>query len=344
MGPGYHRLALGEERYGGVVNAPLSPAAAAALVRARFGLDGVAEPLPSYVDENHRIVTGDAGEYILRLASPQEPIAVLAFQHRVLAHLADTGLPAPRVIRDRSGDALGRWQGRTVRLHTWIPGQPLARVDPTAGLWRDLGTHLGQLDAALQDLAAAAPERPFVWDLRQSLLLARDLEAVPDGPRRARIAGVLDRFRDRVLPVLAGLPATPVHNDANPHNVLVTVANGTPAISGLTDFGDAVRAPRVCEPAIAAAYALQPPWVLPPLETAAALFGGYRDTLPLTPTALALAPDLIEARVAVSVVQAAVTRARDPGNAYISIHEAPGWQLLDWLQAGGRAELAELFR
>jgi 4-aminobutyrate aminotransferase-like enzyme len=142
---------------------------------------------------------------------------------------------------------------------------------------------------------------------------------VTDRQQRADTAEVLDRFAHHVAPALAALPAQAVHNDANEHNVLVDGDH----VVGLIDFGDLCRAPRVCGLAVAGAYAI-----------AGALAGhrgdpgalgdvvaGYHAVAPLTPGELALLPDLVRTRLAVSIVLAAWQSSRDPGNAYLTVSQ-----------------------
>jgi Ser/Thr protein kinase RdoA (MazF antagonist) len=143
-----------------------------------------------------------------------------------------------------------------------------------------------------------------------------------------------------VAPQLETLESGVLHNDANPHNVLVRPGS-EPEIAGLTDFGDTVHGPWIFDPAIAAVYALLPPWSQAPAEGAAALIEGYHAVRPITAQERLLLPALIETRLAVSVVSAARARAIDPSNAYISVDEAPAWRLLDRLHDEGHGPLQQ---
>jgi Ser/Thr protein kinase RdoA (MazF antagonist) len=317
---------------------------AALLVRDRFGIDGVATSLPSYSDENYKITASDGQRFVLRVANEHEHHQALSFQHAVLTHLAKRGVAAPRIVLDLAGQGIGRvgFSGveRLVRMHRWIEGETLFTVSATRPLLAELGRRLGEMDLALRDLEQKPPQREFVWDMRQSGRIRRCLGAVQSGSRRSRLEGILDHFEGELLDTLVTLRGGPIHNDANGHNVLVEQrGDNGPSIAGLTDYGDSLRAAWVCEPAIAAAYAMMPPTHVDLLEAGVALVGGYHMANPLTREELGLVPALIETRLAVSVASSAYLRQKNPENAYISIDEEPGWALLQWLDQGGRERL-----
>ena len=60
-----------------------------------------------------------------------------------------------------------------------------------------------------------------------------------------------------------------------------------------------------------------------PLESGQALLTGYQESLPLDGDEIEMLPDLIEARLCVSVTISAYERKRDPENAFVTLSEAP---------------------
>jgi hydroxylysine kinase len=62
---------------------------------------------------------------------------------------------------------------------------------------------------------------------------------------------VLEDFDNNVKPVLGDLPRQVIHNDANDENILL---DSNRDISGIIDFGDMLRAPRVVEVSTTASY------------------------------------------------------------------------------------------
>jgi Ser/Thr protein kinase RdoA (MazF antagonist) len=115
---------------------------------------------------------------------------------------------------------------------------------------------------------------------------------------------------------LRALPAQAIHNDANEHNVLV---DGDGEVRGLIDFGDLCRAPRICGVAVACAYAMTT--LTAPERQFLPLAAGYHEVAPLAPEELALLPDLIRTRLAMSVAMAARQRREQPANDYLLISQ-----------------------
>ena len=97
------------------------------------------------------------------------------------------------------------------------------------------------------------------------------------------------------------------------------------------DFGDMLLSKVVCEPAIAAAYALL--GKRDPLAAAAQVVAGYHSAFPLTEAEIALLFPLIRARLAVSVTNSAQRKLAEPDDPYITISEAPAWAALAQLDA-----------
>ncbi len=312
------------------------PEDAVRVARERFGIDGGAQELDGERDQNFRIATPDGTCFILKFANPVETAESLAFQHRVLEHLAATspGDGFPRVVRATDGadvvdveDAQGR--AHHARLLAWIAGQPLAAVRPhSVELLRELGALLGRIDRALATLAVDAGGPPPHWDLRDAMATiagAHEHAGAPD--RRSILESLLARAAREVEPVLAGLPIALIHGDANDYNVLVRVgAARRPTIAGLIDFGDMGRTLRAAEPAVAAAYAAL--GKRDPLAATAAIVRGYCEELPLEEQELDALYELVLLRLGVSVSIATRQRRDAPENGYLAVTEGPAWSSL----------------
>ena len=88
---------------------------------------------------------------------------------------------------------------------------------------------------------------------------------------------------------------------------------------GLLDFGDCLRAPTVCELAIALAYGMLD--LEDPLERGADLVAGYHEEHPLSiPEAEVLFP-LVCGRLASTVAVAAARRQIDPNQLFVALHD-----------------------
>ena len=156
--------------------------------------------------------------------------------------------------------------------------------------------------------------------------------SIDDHDQRLAANTILTRFRDAVLPQLAGQPQQLIHNDANDRNVLIDEHG---ALSGLIDFGDAVHSYRVNEVAIACAYAMLGDD--DPIGVAVALASSYHDQSPLTEVEASLLFDLIQTRFAVSVCLAAKQSHDDPTNEYLLISQTAIWATLATLNDQNRS-------
>jgi len=282
------------------------------IAREHYGLDGPATPLHGELDLNFAI-----DGHVLKLYAPDTDAARLDLQDAALEHLA--GDPAvPRLVRSRDGAArvsshprhggMRRHSSRLARVLTWLPGTPwAATAEHGPAALASLGRTVARVDRAL-----AGFDHPALDTRRWNMLAAGDLIADADGDA----AAVLERFAAEVLPRLRALPAQAIHNDANEHNVLVGDGG---EVSALIDFGDLCRAPRVCGLAVACAYAMT---TLPvPERQVVPLVAGYHEIAPLAADELALLPDLIRTRPAMSVAMAARQRREQPGNDYLLISQ-----------------------
>ena len=291
------------------------------LAETAFGVVGHADRLSGERDQNFRITTADGDRYLLKVGSSAEDPAVTDFQTRALLHLAaaDPGLPAPRVLPARDGTVSFLWRNggaaRAVRLLSFLDGVPLAeRVADVGVLWR-VGEALARMDLALRRFGHPADRHELHWDLQHAARLAARLPEVADVALRDLAGGGLRLFSERAAPRLPSLRAQVIHNDLNPHNVLVS-PDPPHRVTGLLDLGDAVRAPLIDEVAVAAAYHVDQGD--DPLGRAAALVGGYHAVLPLSEDEISLLAPLIAGRLATTIIIASLRAAKHPHNsAYI---------------------------
>ena len=300
-----------------------------------YGLEATARPLPSDRDQNFLLTTPDGAQYVLKIASADEQEEVLAFQHAAMARLSRPGYP--QVQPTKTGDRLTKVDGQDglshfVRLVTYLPGTPLGDVRPhTPELLRSLGAFLGQTDRTLEGFDHPGAHRTLDWDLKHAVAtIARFAPHIDDPDRRALVGRYLKRFVIGAGRILPDLRTGVIHNDANDYNVLVTGAPPAPArVTGLIDFGDMVQTQVVCEPAVAAAYAMM--GKPDPLQAAAQVIGGYHAAYPLTEAEISVVFSLICMRLCTSVVISAYQHKQEPDNAYLTISREGAWALLEHL-------------
>jgi 4-aminobutyrate aminotransferase-like enzyme/Ser/Thr protein kinase RdoA (MazF antagonist) len=319
---------------------------AAKVAKHRSGLTGATiEPLPSERDQNFHVITQGPESFVLKISHKDESRASVELQGRVLNHLSDcvTGLVMPRVVPTLRGETLTTMRGpdgdeHLMRMVTFVPGQVWAQVSPRPGaLLRSLGRALALVDAALSGFSATDAFGDLKWDLTQAGWIRDYFQFLPV-ERRDFVEHLFERYDTYAAPRLASLPSGLLYNDANDHNVLV--ADGR--VVSLIDFGDMVHGPRVCDLAIAIAYAIMGDST--PLESAAQVVAGYHEALPLTEAELEVLFPLICARLCVSVTNSAYQRHVAPENAYLQVSDQPAWDLLDALEHIQPREAIDAFR
>lgn len=298
----------------------LTTAEAAQLAETHFGLTGTLTQLTSERDLNFRLATPTA-RYVLKLANPAEPFAVTQFQTAALLHLEPSQLPIPKVIRTRTGATEAQTPHGILRLLTYLEGKPLYQSPRTPEQRRNMGAIAARLTLGLQGFRHPAASHVLQWDIKHAAALRPLLPHIPDAIRPLA-AAVLDRFDAEIAPHLPGLRTQVVHNDLNPHNVLVDPAS-TDEITGVLDFGDMVETPLVCDTAVAACYQIDPsaPW-----QSLTDFARAFHQTLPLTALEIRLLPDLVATRMLTSLAIASARVALYPDNAAYILRNFQGAQ------------------
>ncbi len=286
----------------------LSMDEAAALARRHYGISGEFQRLTSERDANYRIKAAE-GAYVLKLANPAEPREVTDFQTRALLHLSGSGLPVPQVIRSTVGTVEVPLPQGVLRVLSYLEGKPQHLTPQTPAQAQALAAMAARISLALQGFDHPAAGHVLQWDIKQAARLRPLLGNVPGDLAEVCLA-TMDRF-DAIAPLLHGLRAQVVHNDLNPHNVLVNPDNPD-QIAGILDFGDMVKTPLICDVAVAASYLIDPGHALESLRN---FLRAYHAVLPLTAPERRLFPDLVMVRMVTTITIASTRAARQPENA-----------------------------
>jgi Ser/Thr protein kinase RdoA (MazF antagonist) len=215
----------------------------------------------------------------------------------------------PQVIPALSGENIVQTADRTGRPHlaymlSYIDGTPLAshealQGDPASA--RMIGMLLGRLDVALAGFRHQAQARRLQWDLSLAAELRPKLMSVDDLSIRNLALEALARFEENVLPYMQMLPRQVIHNDLNPHNLIL--ASAAPfSVAGVIDFGDMLEAPRANDVAVAASYHFHQG-----ADAVVSLVAGYQSVVGMSEEEMAMVPFLIGAR---SVLTVAITSWR----------------------------------
>lgn len=304
---------------------PISAIEAGAMMQRCFGVTGSIRELSSERDRNFHVTTPDGKGYVLKFTNPAEPALVTSFQTGAMQHVAvrDPALPVPRVVPTLDGEAQAtvRVDGHAMilRLLTYLDGTPLHAAPASPGQMRALGTTLARLDLALADYEHPGSERDLLWDITRTASVADRLHYLADGPRRGMVERFIARFADQVAPRLPTLRHQVIHNDLNPHNAVVDPV-GHEEVTGIIDFGDALRAPLVNDLATALAYHVTSGET--PFGSVVEMTGAYSAVLPLTDEEVELLPDLVAARLALTIAITGWRAAEYPANAAYILRNA----------------------
>ncbi len=302
-------------------------------VAEQFGVRGALRRLGGEYDLNFRGETAE-GDVIVKAMRPQGEPALVEQQCAAIRHAlaADPALPLPRLLpagearlwREATDEA---GQRRMVWAQRAFAGIPMGEAGPQSpAVLSELGALTARLDLALRDFAVTPAPDAAKWDLTRAGWIKPHLDLL-EGPRRARIAGIVAAY-EALAPALDRLPRQTLHNDLNDFNILVEPRLGGPArISGLIDFGDMTMGPRVCEIAIAAAYAILDHET--PEAALAAFVAGYHAVSALSAEEIDLIWPLTRMRLAVSVVNSTIEARDRPDDPYVTISQAPAWRLLE---------------
>jgi Ser/Thr protein kinase RdoA (MazF antagonist) len=281
----------------------LSLTVVAAAVAEQFGLLGDYLQVVSERDQNFRLTTQDGKRYVVKVTClAQDPI-VTDFQIAVLLHLEKRGVSGvPRIVRSKSGDNQGAVptddaSDASLRIVTWIDGQLLNDCDITSKISTQFGGRLAELDIALQDFSHVGDAQKLIWDTQRAGELRGLLVHVNDTDLRSLLEEVLDDFDNRVKPALAALPSQVIHNDAHGENVLVNDAGD---VTGIIDFGDMLRAPRIVDVSTAAAYLRCDS--SDPMQLIVPFVAAYHDINPLDSAELELLFDLTRTRLIMTII------------------------------------------
>lgn len=280
----------------------LPDSAVGTLLKEKYGLHGTWRALLSERDQNFRVTTTSGDRYVLKIANAAEDASTTERQVAVLNHLEISGCPVstPRVVRSNDGASLETVEFDEVqyrcRLVTFLDGAVQSSRPDTEAFAVSLGEATAHLLGALADFHSDVADQPLLWDLQHASQLRPLLDHILDDALRNACRDVLDDFDEFAQPILATLPRQAIHGDLNSDNVL---AGECDQVAGVIDFGDMVRAPRVCELAITAAY--QRGSRQDPLQFVCAYLRGFARHQSLTPTEAELIFDLVRARLTASI-------------------------------------------
>jgi hydroxylysine kinase len=312
-----------------------------------FGIEGVAACLSSERDETFLIETLQKSRYVLKIASPDERRDLLLLQTEALLHLASNAadLPVPRVVPSSDNQMLislpfGDGTFRLVRMLTFLDGVQLYKAARSKAQLSALGTSLAALGTALSTFKPDVPSQELLWDISNAPALRKLL---PDTERSRQLAilTAFDAYDTLASAGLKELPRQLIHNDFNPHNILVGF-DEPEKVTGIIDFGDLVEAPRINDIAVALSYLVG---AEDGLNDSLAFLRAYHAAQKLGANELACLPTLLRTRLAMTLVITEWRAERHPDNRdYILRNHPIALAGLTMLANYSDSDLAIIFR
>lgn len=274
-----------------------------ATVAEKFNLRGEYSQLVSERDQNFRLETPDGRMFVVKVTGLLEDRIATDFQIAALSHFEENNFNyTPRVYRTTRGEKRSviisdSGQEYSLRIVTWLDGTLLKDVELTTDIARHFGQRLAEMDLSLVDFDFDGDGQAGLWNTQEALQLTTLLPHVNDDQVRKYTRAVLTRFGETTVTALGALPRQAIHNDANPENILL---NTHGEVSGIIDFGDALKAPRIIEVATAASYLRT--GGENPLKFIEAFLKGYHQRSPLSDAEFNLLFDLIKTRLTMTLV------------------------------------------
>ena len=289
---------------------------AQAIAEKCFGIQATAGELPGERDRNFLLTAGGGAKFVLKIANANEEREALEAQNAMLEHLAGRVEFCPRVVPALSGKRIEVVDGRLVRVLTYLPGKPLAKVETQSPeLLCDLGRKLGRLSRALIGFDHPGAHRALYWDLAEGEKVLGKYGAQIKQRWLRELVSRYGASASSGSGWKSSLRKSVVHGDANDYNVLVDEDK----VVGLIDFGDVVYSYTVGDLAIAIAYVIL--GKADPYAAASPVIAGYREEFELNREEIDALWPLVRRRLCMSVCIAAHQQAQQPENEYLGISQ-----------------------
>lgn len=270
-----------------------------------YGFNGQIKPISGERDKNFYFISIDGNEYVVKVSSLIDG-KVSEYQAQALQHMANINpsLPIPRVVKTKGGDNqlvvnFNSTDSGVLRILTWLPGAPLGEHPLNHSLVEAVASVQTKITKSLNGFSHEAQKHQLVWDMEQAELLKEMMCVRSLGERYDYVAPIISDFIENKLDALAGMRRQVIHNDFNPHNILIDVSSNS--VSGILDFGDIIESATVIDLSVALSYMIDIDKA-DPLENVLIYLSRYHIEIPLLNRELDLLFDLVKMRLAMILV------------------------------------------
>ena len=259
-------------------------------------------------NQTFRLDSG-AGTWFLRVYRNTDDVERVRYEHSILMSLAERELSfrvaAP--LKTKSGGTVGEVAGGPAAVFPQLEGGRVERSSLAHA--RACGVALNELHVALRAIDLGdAPSTARFGELERIHSQVPDPWALPgelalEKAVRGRLSEILDRLRELVPGMYAGLPQQLCHNDFRPGNLLMRGDE----VGGVLDFEFAAPDLRAIDVCTCWFWLALRGWngsAGLDVATVRAFLDGYAESgrLPLTAEELSALPDLARLRGAVSLI------------------------------------------
>ena len=303
------------------------------LARYDLGVATTFKGIAEGIQNSNFLLDTDRGErFLLTLYEDRVDAADLPYFLALTTHLADKGLPVPRPIPDRGGQALQMLNGRPACLIEFVRGVSVTAPTPADAF--AAAAALGAMHRAVADFTPVRDNEhgPAGW--------RRLCQAI--GDRFGAIASGLAATVDEELGNLAArwpayLDRATIHADLFADNVLLLGGE----VSGLIDFYFACTDIRAYDLAVMhAAWTFSDAGRHFDPQLAAALVAGYRSAHPLTDAEVAALPVLCRGAALRFILSRAYDWITTPADALVTKKDPMAFaRRLAWYRSATLAEV-----
>ncbi|MFM8190970.1 MAG: phosphotransferase, partial [Candidatus Nanopelagicus sp.] len=292
------------------------------LLKKHWGVNAKLLSLPSERDINFKVCADK--NYVLKVY-PKVDAALktkLNLQNKVLKFLEGEGLTScPMVVSTKTKKLLvNPSKNSAARLLSFYEGLAWGdRAEHSSEEIERLGRLIATVDKSLLNLKVSSVEKkslnaPFIWNMLQAGQILKWSEKITDSKLRELVEKTIKSFHQNSLPKLKKMPMQVIHNDGNDYNIIEKDERVF-----LIDFGDMIYAPKIVGAAVAAAYVgLKSD---DPVKQISQFVRGYHSVNPINLEELEIFIELVKVRLASSVANAALQKAQNPENNYLTISQ-----------------------